>query len=92
MVASEPESNANLIIFGLYVDYQGTPGMDRVVTCLLSFLEKSLKDNGKSGMFIKALKRKGVLSTMKGELHQQPFISEPCCYTVCLNTHCPYLF
>lgn len=57
LVASEPESNANLIIFGLYVDYKGTPGMDRVVTCLLSFLEKSLKDNGKSGMFIKALKK-----------------------------------
>lgn len=47
MAASEPESNA--------VDYKGTPGMDTVVTCRLSFLEKSLKDNGKSGMFIKAL-------------------------------------
>lgn len=57
LAASEPESNANLIIFGLLVDYKGTPGMDRVVTCHLSFLEKSLKDNGKSGMFIKALKR-----------------------------------
>lgn len=25
LVASEPESNANLIIFSLYVDYKGTP-------------------------------------------------------------------
>lgn len=42
---------------GLYVNYKGTLGLDRMFTCLLRFPNKSLKDNDWNGMFIKTLKK-----------------------------------
>lgn len=42
---------------GRYVNYKGTLELDRMFTYLLSFPNKSLKDNDWNGMFIKTLKK-----------------------------------
>lgn len=41
----------------MYVDYKGSTGLDTGFTCLLRVSAKSVKDNGRKGLFVIALKK-----------------------------------